>query len=60
VGLLLGTEPLFGALFAVCFGGESLSAAGMLGGGLIVVATYWGRQLESRHQPVLSTGAEQA
>lgn len=48
VGLLLGTEPLFGALFAVLLGGESLTAAGMVGGGLIVLATYWGRQLESR------------
>ena len=56
VGILLGTEPLFGALFAVLFGGESLTVLGMFGGGLIVAATYWGRQIEFRRQLSLSTG----
>jgi drug/metabolite transporter (DMT)-like permease len=50
VGLLLGTEPLFGALFAMWFGGEALTGYGLLGGGLIVAATYWGRQIELRRQ----------
>ena len=54
VGLLLGTEPLFAALFAVLFGGESMTGLGVLGGGLIVIATYWGRQIEFRRQLNLS------
>jgi drug/metabolite transporter (DMT)-like permease len=48
VGLLLGTEPLFAAIFAVFVGGEQLSVQEWLGGCLIVVATYYGRHIESR------------
>ncbi len=39
VALLTGSEPAFGALVAVLGLGESLSAWGWAGGGLIVVAT---------------------
>jgi drug/metabolite transporter (DMT)-like permease len=39
VALLLGSEPAFGALFAVLFLGEHLSAQALLGGSLIVVAS---------------------
>jgi drug/metabolite transporter (DMT)-like permease len=52
VGLLLGTEPLFGAVFAILLGGESFSTIGIIGGGIIVAATYLGRQIESRRQMV--------
>lgn len=38
VGLLMGTEPAWGALFAVWWLGESLGAAGWAGGALIVAA----------------------
>lgn len=41
VSLLMGSEPLFGALFAVILLGEKLSAAAWLGGVLIVAASLW-------------------
>ena len=41
VALLTSGEPAFGALFAVLWLGESLSATGWLGGGLIVLAAWW-------------------
>ncbi|KQO15044.1 multidrug DMT transporter permease [Acidovorax sp. Leaf76] len=41
VGLLMGSEPAFGALFAVLWLGESLSIAGWAGGALIVAAALW-------------------
>ncbi|MBE9608726.1 DMT family transporter [Chitinilyticum piscinae] len=41
VTLLLGSEPLWGALFAVGWLGESLGAAGWLGGLLIAGAAVW-------------------
>jgi drug/metabolite transporter (DMT)-like permease len=39
VGLLMGSEPAFGALFASVWLGEAVSAAGWIGGGLIVAAS---------------------
>lgn len=41
VALLTSSEPVFGALFAVCWLGESLSVVGWLGGGLMVLAALW-------------------
>lgn len=41
VSLLMGTEPVFGALFAVWWLDESLPAIGWLGGALIVAASLW-------------------
>lgn len=41
VGLLTSSEPAFGALFAVFWLGEQLSATGWIGGGLIVAAALW-------------------
>lgn len=41
VSLLMGSEPLFGALFAVLWLNESLTPAAWLGGLLIVAATLW-------------------
>lgn len=41
VALLLGSEPLWGALFAVLWLGESLGRNGWLGGLLIVATTVW-------------------
>ncbi|WP_407309983.1 DMT family transporter [Pseudomonas sp. nanlin1] len=38
VALLMGSEPLFGGLFAMFWLGESVSYVGWLGGGLIVAA----------------------
>lgn len=41
VALLMGSEPLFGALLAVVWLGESLTPQGWLGGVLMVVASWW-------------------
>ena len=41
VSLLMGCEPVFGALFAVWWLGESLTVAGWLGGLMIVAASLW-------------------
>jgi drug/metabolite transporter (DMT)-like permease len=41
VALLTSSEPVFGALFAVLWLDEGLSAAGWIGGGLIVLAALW-------------------
>lgn len=41
VGLLMGSEPVFGALFAVLWLGESLSPQGWAGAALIVAAAFW-------------------
>lgn len=41
VSLLMGSEPLFGALFAVWWLNETLSFQAWLGGLLIVAATVW-------------------
>jgi drug/metabolite transporter (DMT)-like permease len=46
VSLLMGTEPVFGAIFAVLLLGEQLSLQSMAGGALIVAATYWGIRAE--------------
>ncbi len=47
VSLLMGTEPVFGALFTVLLLGERLSLQSMVGGALIVAATYLGiREME--------------
>ncbi|SAL03791.1 DMT family transporter [Caballeronia ptereochthonis] len=39
VSLLMGSEPAFGALFASVWLGEHVSAAGWIGGGMIVAAS---------------------
>jgi drug/metabolite transporter (DMT)-like permease len=41
VALLMGSEPLFGALVAALWPGERLSVAGWVGGALIVVSAAW-------------------
>jgi drug/metabolite transporter (DMT)-like permease len=41
VSLLMGSEPVFGALFAVYWLGESISMMGWIGGLLIVISTWW-------------------
>ncbi|OOV86737.1 EamA family transporter [Oceanospirillum linum] len=40
VALLTGSEPAFGALFAIIWLGESLSSIQIIGGGLILLASY--------------------
>jgi drug/metabolite transporter (DMT)-like permease len=41
VSLLMGTEPVFGALFAVYWLNESLTTTGWLGGLMMVAASVW-------------------
>lgn len=48
VSLLMGTEPLFGVLFAVLLSGEHLSFVNVIGGVLIIAGTYWGKVIEER------------
>jgi drug/metabolite transporter (DMT)-like permease len=38
----MGTEPVFGAIFAVLLLGEKMSLQALAGGSLIVIATYLG------------------
>lgn len=38
--LVMALEPVFAAFFAVLFGGESLTARMLLGGALVIAATY--------------------
>lgn len=40
VSVLMGSEPLFGVLFAIYWLGESLTPSGLLGMGLIVIASF--------------------
>jgi drug/metabolite transporter (DMT)-like permease len=42
VSLLMGTEPVFGAIFALLLLGEKMSLQALAGGSLIVIATYLG------------------
>lgn len=46
VSVLMGTEPVFGALFAVLWLNESLSLAGWVGWALIVGAAWWVTRVE--------------
>lgn len=55
VSMLMGTEPIFGAAFAVLLLSEQLTPAMLLGGTIIVAATYVGIRIENRRsslQPV--------
>lgn len=48
--LLLGTEPVFATGIAVFLGGEAMGPVGVLGGAIIVAATYWGQAIEQRYR----------
>ena len=48
--LLLGTEPLWAVAVAVVIGHESLTLLGIIGGVLIVGATYVAQGAEARHR----------
>jgi len=52
VGLLMGMEPVFGAVFSGLIGGEILSMTNWIGGLCIVIATFWGRYLIDRKRTV--------
>ncbi|MFJ9769735.1 DMT family transporter [Kitasatospora sp. NPDC101157] len=44
VSLLLGTEPLWAALFGITVAGNRMGPLALLGGALVLVATEWGRR----------------
>ncbi|GAA0684235.1 DMT family transporter [Kitasatospora atroaurantiaca] len=44
VSLLLGTEPLWAAVFGIALGGDRLSTLALLGALLVLVGTEWGRR----------------
>ena len=50
VSVLTSSEPAFGALFAVFWLGESLSATAWAGGALIVVAALWSMAVRTGSQ----------
>ncbi|WCK54465.1 EamA family transporter [Aneurinibacillus sp. Ricciae_BoGa-3] len=47
VALLLSSEPLFGAMFAMLLMGEHLSFGSLIGGACIILGMIWGRRLQS-------------
>ncbi|MDH6126162.1 DMT family transporter [Kitasatospora sp. GP82] len=48
VSLLLGTEPLWAAVFGIALGGDRLTPLAVLGGLLVLVGTEWGRRAADR------------
>jgi drug/metabolite transporter (DMT)-like permease len=48
--LLLATEPIWAVVIAVIFGGETLAFVGIIGAVVIIVSTYIGQGIESRHR----------
>jgi drug/metabolite transporter (DMT)-like permease len=48
--LLLGTEPVWATILAVSIGGELIGFVGALGAVLVIGATYWGQEIESKHR----------
>ena len=51
--LLLATEPIWAVVIAVMLGGESLAFVGIVGAVVIIVSTYIGQGIESRHREEL-------
>ncbi|MFJ4666921.1 DMT family transporter [Kitasatospora purpeofusca] len=47
VSLLLGTEPLWAAVFGITLAGNHLGPLAVLGGALVLVGTEWGRRTAS-------------
>lgn len=50
VGIMLSTEPVFAALFAVTLGGERLTSQQLLGGAVVVGSVCLGRIVEARRE----------
>lgn len=58
VALLMGSEPIFGALFAMAWLGESMSMAGWAGGGLIVISAWMASMPSGRDRPSVRRQAQ--
>ena len=50
VSLLLGTEPVWAAIFGVAIAHDSVGVAGCCGIALILAGTSWGRSVEQTHR----------
>ncbi|MFY9304456.1 MAG: DMT family transporter [Rhodoluna sp.] len=48
--LLLSTEPIWAVVIAVILGGETLAVLGIVGAVVIIVSTYVGQGIETRHR----------
>jgi drug/metabolite transporter (DMT)-like permease len=57
--LLLATEPIWAVVIAVLFGGETLALLGILGAVVIIVSTYVGQGIESKHRQDLEKEPKQ-
>ncbi|MGW4891415.1 DMT family transporter [Kitasatospora sp. NPDC004240] len=51
VSLLLGTEPLWAAVFGITLAGDHLGPLALLGGALVLVGTEWGRRAAAPGEP---------
>ncbi|MER5348811.1 EamA family transporter [Kitasatospora sp. NPDC002551] len=51
VSLLLGTEPLWAAVFGITLAGNHLGPLALLGGALVLAGTEWGRRTASAPRP---------
>lgn len=58
--LLLATEPIWAVVIAVIFGGETLALVGIIGAMVIIVSTYVGQGIESRHRDELERANRQS
>ncbi|MEV7023567.1 DMT family transporter [Kitasatospora sp. NPDC093558] len=56
VSLLLGTEPLWAAVFGITLAGNRMGPLALLGGALVLVATEWGRRTAPNPLPATSEG----
>ncbi len=51
--LLLATEPIWAVVIAVLFGGETLAVVGIIGAAVIIISTYIGQGIETKHREQL-------
>ncbi|MEE1789014.1 DMT family transporter [Streptomyces sp. SP17BM10] len=56
VSLLLGTEPLWAAVFGITIAGNRMGPLALLGGALVLVATEWGRRTAPGPRPATGEG----
>lgn len=57
VSLLLGTEPVWAAVFGIAIAHDPVGLAGYAGIALILVGTAWGRSVEQNHRLGADVGA---
>ncbi|GJF28312.1 membrane protein [Kitasatospora sp. NE20-6] len=60
VSLLLGTEPLWAAVFGVALAGDHLGVAGVLGALCVLAGTEWGRRSAPGAAPVTDAALPEA